>query len=85
MRYKDSTDFSQTLDVMLNSDTGEVIIDSIPMRPSGAGSELSDVRLDDSRAVFDTINDLKAEVLRLRRRVASVERWLGEFPKEDKC
>ena len=73
----------RALDVAINNETGEVIIDNVPMRPCGSGTNLPDVLMDDAKAVFDTLLALNDEVFRLRQQVLEFQSWVSKRPRSD--
>jgi hypothetical protein len=67
---------SRLPDVALNTENHTLIVDGVVLTVT---AESEDMRRDDSRAVFDSICNLKSEVLTLRLAIAHMRRLRDEL------
>lgn len=71
---------SQILDIALDTETGEVVIGGVRFKPSGAGTDHTDVARDDGRAAFDLLVQLRNECYEWRHFAARIDGWVSKFP-----
>lgn len=71
---------TEVLDLSLNTLTGEVSVGGVKLLPSGAGCDSDDVRLDDGKAVFDTLVKLRDELFAWRVYAELHEDWVKREP-----